>query len=210
VRIVSVISEALFAVQPHDYREAVLPFGVPTFGLTAGLPAALKGVVGPLGTVAGLTRFGASAPYKVLDEKFGYTKASVVARVRAYLTEYSALIDNQLTLDAWHDQAPTSYTVDVDLSAGPHTLRYEYYKWIVGATAQLTWAPILQVPADAWTAEYFANRYLADEPTTTMEEIAVFVDHAGGRAGPSRCRRPTSRPASPARWRSRRAGIGSR
>ena len=68
----------------------MLPFGVPTFGLTAGLPAALAGVVGPLGTVVGLTRFGASAPYKVLDEKFGYTKASVVAKVRAYLKEYPA------------------------------------------------------------------------------------------------------------------------
>jgi hypothetical protein len=58
-------------------------------------------------------------------------------------------IDNQLTLDAWHDQAPTSYTVDVDvdLSAGPHTLRYEYDEWIAGATAQLTWAPMLHVAA---------------------------------------------------------------
>jgi transketolase len=88
VRIVSVISDALFSAQPEDYRESVLPFGVPTLALTAGLPVALAGVVGPLGTVVGLTRFGASAPYKVLDEKFGYTKASVVARVRAYLKEY--------------------------------------------------------------------------------------------------------------------------
>ncbi len=92
VRIVSVISDALFAAQPQAYRESVLPFGVPTFGLTAGLPAALAGVVGPLGTVAGLSRFGASAPYKVLDEKFGYTRASVVARVRAYLKGYPALV----------------------------------------------------------------------------------------------------------------------
>ena len=90
VRIVSVISDALFAAQPESYRESVLPFGVPTFGLTAGLPVALAGVVGPLGTVVGLTRFGASAPYKVLDEKFGYTKAAVVPKVRAYLKEYPA------------------------------------------------------------------------------------------------------------------------
>jgi transketolase len=93
VRLVSVISDALFAAQPAGYRESVLPFGAPTFALTAGLPAALAGVVvGPLGTVVGLTRFGASAPYKVLDEKFGYTKASVVANVRAYLKEYPALV----------------------------------------------------------------------------------------------------------------------
>jgi transketolase len=70
----------------------VLPFGVPTFGLTAGLPAALAGVVGPLGKVVGLTRFGASAPYKVLDEKFGFTRSSVVAEVRAYLKEHAGLV----------------------------------------------------------------------------------------------------------------------
>jgi transketolase len=92
VRLVSVISDALFARQPEAYRESVLPFGAPTFGLTAGLPAALSDVVGPLGTVVGLTRFGASAPYKVLDEKFGYTKATVVAKVRAYLKEYPAVL----------------------------------------------------------------------------------------------------------------------
>jgi transketolase len=100
VRIVSVISEGVFAAQPPDYRESVLPFGVPTFGLTAGLPAALAGVVGPLGTVVGLTRFGASAPYKVLDEKFGYTKASVVAKVREYLKEYPALLARLAALSA--------------------------------------------------------------------------------------------------------------
>ncbi len=100
VRIVSVISDALFAAQPQDYQESVLPFGVPTFGLTAGHPAALAGVVGPLGTVVGMTRFGASAPYKVLDEKFGYTKASVVAKVRAYLKDYPAALARLAALPA--------------------------------------------------------------------------------------------------------------
>jgi transketolase len=88
VRIVAAPSDALFARQSKEYQESVLPFGVPTFGLTAGLPSSLAAVVGPLGTVVGMTRFGASAPYKVLDEKFGYTKATVVAKVRAYLKDY--------------------------------------------------------------------------------------------------------------------------
>jgi len=89
---VSVISEGLFNEQPETYRLSVLPFGVPTFGLTAGLPVTLAGVVGPLGKVFGMTRFGASAPYKVLDEKFGYTKANVVTQVREYLQEYRSLV----------------------------------------------------------------------------------------------------------------------
>jgi transketolase len=100
VRLVSVISDARFADQPADYRDSVLPFGVPIFGLTAGLPAALTDVVGPLGKVVGLTRFGASAPYKVLDEKFGYTKGSVVTEVRAYLREYPARVARYTALQA--------------------------------------------------------------------------------------------------------------
>jgi transketolase len=88
VRVVSAISEGLFREQPLDYQESVLPFGVPAFGLTAGTSVALAGLVGPLGTVVGLSRFGASAPYQVLDEKFGYTVEAVVGKALAYLDEY--------------------------------------------------------------------------------------------------------------------------
>ncbi|MBD3322061.1 MAG: transketolase, partial [Chitinivibrionales bacterium] len=49
VQVVSAISEALFAEQSKEYRESVVPFGVPVFGLTAGLPVTLQGLVGPLG-----------------------------------------------------------------------------------------------------------------------------------------------------------------
>lgn len=88
VRVVSAISEGLFQEQSDTYREEVLPFGVPVFGLTAGLPVTLQGLVGPLGKVVGMDRFGASAPYNVLDEKFGYTPQAVVPKVAAYLGEY--------------------------------------------------------------------------------------------------------------------------
>jgi transketolase len=88
VQVVSAISEGLFSEQSDTYREEVLPFGVPVFGLTAGLPVTLQGLVGPLGKVVGMDRFGASAPYKVLDGKFGYTPGAVVPKVAAYLEEY--------------------------------------------------------------------------------------------------------------------------
>jgi len=58
---------------------------VPAFGLTAGLPSTLRGVVGSDGEVFGLDHFGASAPYKVLDEKFGFTVDAVKGRVLAFL-----------------------------------------------------------------------------------------------------------------------------
>jgi transketolase len=90
-RIVSVPSIALFLEQPVDYREAVITPRIPVFGLTAGLPVTLVEVVGPLGQVAGLDRFGASAPYTVLDDKFGYTAEKVTAKIYNYLETYESL-----------------------------------------------------------------------------------------------------------------------
>jgi transketolase len=88
VQVVSAISEGLFKEQAPQYRESVLPFAAPILGWTAGLPAALQGLVGPLGFVYGMQRFGASAPFKVLDQKFGYTADTVIATVEKYLGEY--------------------------------------------------------------------------------------------------------------------------
>ena len=87
VRIVSIPSEGLFKDQSRDYQDELLPDGIPTFGLTAGLPVNLEGVVGKNGRVYGMTHFGYSAPYKVLDEKFGYTAANVVKNVEQLLSE---------------------------------------------------------------------------------------------------------------------------
>ena len=84
-RVVSVPSIGLFDCQPKEYRESVIPAGGKVFGLTAGLPSTLRGVVGSNGEVFGLDHFGASAPYKVLDEKFGFTAPAVLALVKAYI-----------------------------------------------------------------------------------------------------------------------------
>ncbi len=85
VRIVSVPSEGLFRDQSEAYQKEILPDGVPTFGLTAGLPVTLEGLVKSNGSVFGMTHFGYSAPYKVLDEKFGYTADNVVKQVNELL-----------------------------------------------------------------------------------------------------------------------------
>jgi len=81
IRIVSVPSEGLFRRQDKDYQESILPAGVPRFGLTAGLPVTLAGLVGENGRIWGLEQFGYSAPYKVLDEKFGFTAENVYSQV---------------------------------------------------------------------------------------------------------------------------------
>ncbi len=85
VKVVSAISEGLFRQQPKVYQDSVLPSGVPTLGLTAGLPSTLRGLVGSIGKSIGLNHFGHSAPYNVLDEKLGYTAQNVVNQVEAYL-----------------------------------------------------------------------------------------------------------------------------
>jgi transketolase len=85
-RVVSVISEGLFRDQPAEYQEQILPGGVPLFGLTAGLPVTLQGLVGPHGKVFGLESFGYSAPYKVLDEKLGFTGENVYNKVLKWIS----------------------------------------------------------------------------------------------------------------------------
>ena len=85
IRIVSVPSEGLFRSQSKEYQESVIPTGSKVFGLTAGLPVNLEGLVGANGKVWGLESFGFSAPYKVLDEKLGFTGQNVYNQVKELL-----------------------------------------------------------------------------------------------------------------------------
>jgi transketolase len=85
VRIVSVPSEGLFRQQPKEYQESILTAGAKIFGMTAGLPVTLEGLVGANGKVWGMPSFGFSAPYKVLDENLGFTAENVYKQVKSIL-----------------------------------------------------------------------------------------------------------------------------
>jgi transketolase len=85
VNIASVISEGVFRLQSKDYQNSVIPKNKPLFGLTAGLPVNLEGLVGDNGKVFGLDHFGYSAPATVLDDKFGFTGEKVSKEVLKYL-----------------------------------------------------------------------------------------------------------------------------
>lgn len=87
VRVVSVPSEGIFRQQPKHYQHSILPDGIPVFGLTAGLPVTLEGLIRDNGKVFGLNHFGYSAPYTVLDEKFGFTSDQVVKEVMELINE---------------------------------------------------------------------------------------------------------------------------
>lgn len=84
-RIVSVPSEGRFRAQDKNYQDSIIPTGKKVFGLTAGLPVTLEGLVGNNGKVWGLNSFGFSAPYTVLDEKLGFTADNVYKQVKEFL-----------------------------------------------------------------------------------------------------------------------------
>lgn len=84
-RIVSVPSEGLFRSQSKAYQRSILPGNRRKFGLTVGLPVTLEGLTGSNGKVWGLNSFGFSAPYKVLDEKLGFTAENVYNQVKSML-----------------------------------------------------------------------------------------------------------------------------
>ncbi|WP_299781837.1 transketolase [uncultured Formosa sp.] len=85
VNIASIISEGLFKLQSKTYQNSVIPKNKPLFGLTAGLPVNLEGLVGDNGKVFGLEHFGYSAPSTVLDDKFGFTGEKVSKQILEYL-----------------------------------------------------------------------------------------------------------------------------
>ncbi len=85
VNIASVISEGVFRLQSAAYQNSVIPKSKPLFGLTAGLPVNLEGLVGDNGKVFGLDHFGYSAPATILDDKFGFTGEKVSQQVLEYL-----------------------------------------------------------------------------------------------------------------------------
>ena len=74
-------------VRARSIRKAYCQKNAKIFGMTAGLPVTLEGLVGANGKVWGMESFDFSAPYKVLDEKLGYTGENVYKQVKAFLAE---------------------------------------------------------------------------------------------------------------------------
>lgn len=81
VRTVSMPSWELFDAQPQEYRDKILPPSVRArLAVEAGVSQGWRKYVGDGGDVIGIDHFGASAPAKIVFEKFGFTVDNVVAR----------------------------------------------------------------------------------------------------------------------------------
>jgi transketolase len=88
VRVVSMPCWELFDQQPPSYRDQVLiPEVKARLAVEAGVPQGWHRYVGLEGDVIGLTRFGASAPGKVIMEKLGFTASHIVERARGLLKQ---------------------------------------------------------------------------------------------------------------------------
>jgi transketolase len=86
VRVVSMPSWEIFDAQPQEYRDRVLPASVKArLAVEAGVSLGWEHYVGLDGAIAGLDHFGASAPYDVLCEKFGFTADHIAQTAKALI-----------------------------------------------------------------------------------------------------------------------------
>lgn len=86
-RVVSMPSRELFLKQDKSYRESVLPPGLKNkVSIELGVTFGWREFVGDAGLSIGIDRFGASAPQKVLEEKFGFTKEQIALRIKKHFS----------------------------------------------------------------------------------------------------------------------------
>jgi len=85
LRVVSMPCTSLFDAQSQEYRDSVLPPGVPRVAIEAGVPDGWWRYVSGAGAVVGMHGFGASAPAKKLFEHFGFTRDNVIRIVEGLL-----------------------------------------------------------------------------------------------------------------------------
>lgn len=91
-------------------------------------------------------------------------------------------VDNTTLIDQWHDSAPITYTADISLAAGNHTIRLDYYERTGGAQVKLWWEQIVEPTPTAthtplliseWKGEYYNNRDLSGTPVLVRNDTQV-------------------------------------
>lgn len=93
-------------------------------------------------------------------------------------------VNNQLLINAWHDQAQTTYSEDIDLPGGPVPIKVEYYENGGVAVARLTWS-LAPTPTYNWRGEYYNNMALSGSPTLVRDDAHINFDWGAGSPVPS-------------------------
>ena len=92
-------------------------------------------------------------------------------------------VDQQLIVDQWRDQVPTTKTGDVTLTTGVHLLRMEYYNRAGAAQASLSWAPVSGSP-QLWKGEYFNNTSATGTVVLSRDYADLNFDWGTAAPGP--------------------------
>lgn len=95
-------------------------------------------------------------------------------------------VNGHLLIDAWKDQAPTTYTGDIYLPNGPVTMQMEYYENMGEATAKLTWGLVSdEQPIQKWKGEYFNNPFLNGSPSLVRDDADIDFNWGSGSPAPN-------------------------
>lgn len=92
-------------------------------------------------------------------------------------------VDNRLVIDQWNDHAATTYSVDVALGAGHHSVVVEYYENMGLAVAKFSLTPAPSVIYN-WRGEYFSNRFLSGSPTLVRDDQQIAFNWGAGAPAP--------------------------
>lgn len=94
-------------------------------------------------------------------------------------------VDDQLILDQWIDQPPTTYRVNYPLTEGSHTIVMEYFETGGGAVAKLSYQKINDTPTGSeYKAEYFNNKGLLSPVVLTRSDPEINFNWGGGSPDP--------------------------
>jgi uncharacterized protein YraI len=91
-------------------------------------------------------------------------------------------LDDRLIIDGWRSGPAATYSTELGLSEGPHTLKLEYFEFRYGAQLYLNWEPVQDGPT--WDAEYFDNRRLKDDPVLERDDGLINFIWGTGSPGP--------------------------
>ncbi len=87
-------------------------------------------------------------------------------------------VDGRPVIDRWVPMPPTTHSGEIDLSAGEHVIRVEYFERTGMASARVWWVRVgpRTTPTDAWRGEYFRNKALAGTPALVRSDEQINFD----------------------------------
>ncbi len=83
-------------------------------------------------------------------------------------------LDSTLIIDEWHAATPNTYLKDINVPAGQHVVRVEYYEGVGTAFINFNFDRVTSFPD--WKGDYYNNQFLSGSPTFTRNDVAVSFD----------------------------------